>query len=107
LYISHTRVKISDLRAYADGLKVTTDQVSCDIPAQVTGTAKLTGCTKTVSFEQFGGYGRKCDGSSRSDRNSIYPVTTAEFCAEMCVEDGDVNKLTGFNFNCMALTCEW
>jgi hypothetical protein len=93
---------IPNLRAYADELKVTSDQVSCSHPSRTKGTAKLTGCTKTVDFKFY-----LNDSCSGRVVKAATPITTAKACANMCVEDGNVVKLIAFNFNCFDMSCEW
>lgn len=68
----------------------------------------MVGCGKTFFFSK-GGANTKCvhNGGSTRTNNSFFQISSAEECANKCVEDETkVSKILGMNFNCAKKTCK-
>lgn len=70
----------------------------------------MVGCGKTFFFSKMNGTNTKCvhNGGSTRTNGSFSGISSAEECANKCVEDErKVSRIVGMNFNCAAKTCQW
>eukprot|EP00804_Cyclotella_cryptica_P016185 CCRYP_005692-RA/>CCRYP_005692-RA protein AED:0.28 eAED:0.28 QI:1768/1/1/1/0.5/1/3/1712/180 len=106
--VSH-ELKIPNLRAYADEVQRGSNRNSCQLPAEVAGSIEMTGCSKVFYFEKMPGTNTQCirNGGSSRTNGSFSDISSAEDCANKCVEDeSKVRNIVGMNYSCETKTCQ-